>query len=484
MNQNNTGKALGVILAIPLALLVGFWVLTNPTGAISGLSMMSTAVIGLVALINPRLGLLLLVPQVLYVDEIKRLAVSYGVVSYSTVYEVLLGPILTLSLLNAGYLASVCLGQKKITRVALMWYACIFIGAGVFMATSTGTFSGRAQLVTNTCIYMTLIPLILAYFSDVEEGLKLLKWQIVWAIPSALWGIQQYYSGLSLMEIDYAKTGLSIVHYQQVLGFAEPRAFGFFGTTTAFAVVSIYGALSLFLLRKARSGRLGYFLMGAIYLWAIVASRQRTILAIIPMILVCSTMFYSPSRTLFFYFSGIALFVTGVIFSNSLLQGGLAKIDSAIQSENAWGRDVLRVGTFSDRLKGWTRLRKASTYSLLGTARASERADRVVLYTDEDYSHDAINSILKNAGVLGLLAVFAAVGTVLAALHRSVYRLKDKEQRRIACFLLATPAMVSFLSIAGGNILAVNPINLTIWTFLGTFMLAIQQRPPGKMDAA
>ncbi len=484
MNENGIGKAIGVILAVPLALLIGFWVLTNPTGAISGLSMMMTLFIGLVALVNPRMGLLLLVPQVLYVDEIKRLAVSYGVASYSTVYEVLLGPILTMSLLNAGYLASVCLGQKRITRAAVWWYAGVLVITAIFMATSTGSFQSRAQLVINTCIYMTLIPLILAYFSDIDEGMKLLKWQVVWAIPSALWGIQQYYHGLSPMEIDYAKTGLSVVHYQQVLGFAVPRSFGFFGTTTAFAVVSIYGALCLHLLRKSKDGKFGYFLMTVIYIWAIVASRQRTILMIIPMIAVCSYFFYSPGRTLFFYFTGFGLFVTGVIFSNSLLHGGLSKIDSAIESDSAWGREVLKVGTFSDRLKGWTRLRKASTYSLMGTAKATDRSDRVVVYTDEDYSHDAINSILKNAGVLGLLGVFAVLGGLLTTLHRSVYRLKNPQQRRVACFLLATPAMVSFLSVAGGNILAVNPINITLWTFLGIFLVVVQTRPSEGGEAA
>ena len=301
METRNLGKIMGILAVIPMALFVGGWVLTNPTGAIAGLSKALTLAIAFVALTNPRLGLMLLVPQVIYTDEIKRIAVSYGALSYTTIYEVLLAPIITIGCLNAGYFAAVAFGRVRLTKGWVIFYGVILVLSGLIFATAEGSLPNRTQLVLNTALYMTLIPLLAAYFDDAEKVGKFLMSQVWWALPSALWGIQQYYFGLNRLELDYARTGLSSTHYAQVFGARDPRPFGLFGSNSGYSCVGILGILSLLYLMTREKAKAVHFLLFALYAWAIFASKQRTILLIVPLAFVAAWFFRSRFFTKVFY---------------------------------------------------------------------------------------------------------------------------------------------------------------------------------------
>jgi hypothetical protein len=471
MGTNNLGKVMGLILVIPISLFVGAWVLTNPTGAISGLSKLSTIAIAFIALVNPRLGLILLVPQAIYTDEIKRIAVSYGAVSYTTVYEVLLAPLITLGCLNVGYLVGIIFERSRITRGWVLFYVFVAILSGLLFLGADGSLPTRAQLALNNGLYLTLIPLMAAFLNDADEARSFLTSLVWWALPSALWGIHQHYHGLSKMEMDYARTGLSTAHYAQVFLTNQPRPFGFFGSNSGFASVAVFGTLALLYFRVGTSGKMIKLLLAALYLWAAYASKQRTVLLMVPMAFTIAWFFRSRILTKVFYVLSLVLFGLGVIFSDSLLNTGLDKINAAISSNTEWGREVLTVNTFSDRLRGWSRLNKASTYTLLGTRLDRTTQNGIVDVTDSSYNHDVINKILIQTGLVGLFLTTLVVTFFLSKAHRPVYIILDPRARKEASVLLAAVFMIVALSFAGGSILATNPINFLIWSIAGAFLI-------------
>lgn len=471
METRSLGKILVLILLIPLSFIIGAWVLTNPTGAISGLSKLSTIAIAFIALTNPRLGLFLLVPQVIYTDQVKRLAVSYGALSYTTIYEVLLAPLITLGCLNAGYFVSAIFGKSSLSRNWIVFYilnGCLFI---LLFATGEGTIPTRTQLALNTCAYLTLIPLMAAFLDDADKVRKFLICQAWWALPSALWGIQQYYRGFSAMEMDYARTGLSSTHYLQLILSDSPRPFGFFGSNSGFSSVVIFGIIALIYLKIETRGRVWNFLLFCCYAWAIYASKQRTVLLIIPLALFSAWCFRSRFFTKAYYGLLLGTFALGIAYSDFLLTTGIDKVNAAISTNTKWGREVLNVGTFSDRLRGWSRLKKASTYSFFGTRERSVVFNGKTDLTASNYNHDVINKILIETGVAGLAVFIGLLGYCLMKLHGMVQSTKDRMLRWEMSVILATVFMVVFLSLTAGSILSTNPINLLIWSSAGAFLI-------------
>jgi O-Antigen ligase len=470
METRNLGKIMVLLFSVPVSLFIGAWVLTNPTGAISGLSKLATIVIAFVSLVNPRLGLYLFLPQAIYSDEIKRLAVYFGSVSFTTVYEVLLGPIITLLCLNLGYVVNVIFGRAVIAKGWVIFYGVILLACGIVFITADGGIPARAQLVLNSALYITLLPLMAAFLKsrkEVNGFLILMAWI---ALPSAVWGIHQYYNGLSALEIAYARTGLSATHYGQVLS-PNPRPFGFFGSNSGYGSVGILGVLGILYFSTGRHrGVLGLFLV-VLYVWAIFASKQRTVLLTVPLVYIVAWCFRSKILTKVFYLAAVLLFGLGITFSDYLLNTGLDKINSAIASNTSWGKEVLTVNTFSDRLRGWSRLKKASSYSPFGMRLQSASYKGKTDVGAASYSHDVINSILIKTGVAGLLVVIVLFAFVISKCHSMLYTVQDRVMRFEASVLFAVVFMIVGLSFTAGSILATTPINLLIWAVAGAYVV-------------
>jgi len=474
-SSSNISRALGVLIAVPASLIIAFWVMTNPTGSISGLSKLLTITIAFIALVNPKRGLIFIIPQILYTDEIKRLAVYYGAVSYSTVYEVLLGPIISILMLNAGYLAGVVFGRYSLSRnwvlaTLLIGVICVAIGG-----TTAGSVATRAQAALNIGLYMTLIPLMAVLMNDGEEARQMLKAQIWMAIPSILWGIQQYFNGFSALEYSYARTGLSPVHSAQLLGFEKPRPFGFFGSATGYSCVGIYGALALYYILKGKKLNLLFLLVTLVYLMGIFVYKARGTTIIIPIIFFGAWCFNGRLRTLGYYAAVGSLLLSGIIFAEKLLYVGLDKINQAIATNTDWGRDVLNVSTFSDRLKGWILLGKPSTYTVFGRLFKKAEQGRIVGQNDADFHHDVITSIVLETGVVGLLLTAGTGAFLLFKTHSYLLGIQSPARRWEASMFLACGFTVSAISITTGNIFTTVPLNLAIWTAFGSFAVLCKE---------
>jgi hypothetical protein len=298
---------------------------------------------------------------------------------------------------------------------------------------------------------------------------------VIVALPAAAWAIKQYYFGFDQIEWEYARSGLSKVHYSQMFGFANPRVFGFFGSASALGCAAIYCAFAWWHGFRFRDKRLFWVLSALILTWVLVVSTQRAALLYPLIVLVASFAFRTKMRVVALYSTGFVLITLGILNAKYLLNQGIDNTNRFLAQlgGGSWGEQVLKVSTFSDRLRGWERLGRADSWSLFGTGK--QTFSSVTLGFDvnsSDYSHDVINKILINYGVIGLLCVLIPGVILLTALHSTVFVQREKQDRNDTAFAIALSLPMIFMSFLGGDNFNANPINIQIWTaFVGVLIV-------------
>lgn len=472
MDSRSISQLLIIILGVIAAVVVGSMILDNPTGGISGLSMTLSIFAVIVSLISPRKGLFVLAIQAIYTDEIKRIGVYYGVESHQTVREILVGPLLTLTALNTSVFLNAAFRNFKIPRIAWLWYAIVpFFFAYIFFGAEGASLELRSYNGLTASLYFSVVPVMYCAMNGFEDWKRYFSFQTAIAIPAAAWAIWQYYNGFNEIEWAYARSGLSEAHSFGMLAFAEPRVFGLFGSSNALGCVSLYGTFCIWRAVRDRKCRWFFLASGVLFFAVCVYSRQRTILLYPLIVFIFSFVFRTKFRTVLAYATIVALFIAGVFSATWLLYEGIDKINDAIQVSGEWGEDVLNVNTFSDRLRGWERLGRAKSWSLFGTGMQS-LTEGPVSFDDEEFSHDMINQLLKQAGVVGLATCLAVVFLLARIMHNIAWSMPDRRRRNDSAFVLASVIPMLIMSAAGGGNFTTTPINLMIWSMLaGIFMI-------------
>ena len=364
-------------------------------------------------------------------------------------------------------------GKAKIDRLGILIYAVgSLVGLLVFI-TMTGSFPERVQRAANIAGYITLIPIANAYFKTFDDWRRFFAFQVMVALPAAAWAIKQSYYGFDIIEWTYARSGLSRVHSGQMLMFVNPRVFGFFGSGSALGCASIYCSFSWWHGLRFKKNRFIWLATALLLTWVLVISTQRTILIYPFLVLIGAYGFRTKVRAFLLYGSACSIILLGIIYSTYMLEQGLENINRflASLSSSAWAEEVLKVSTFSDRLRGWERLTRADTYTLIGTGTKGSGYDDGNLYRN----HDLINKILIDYGVIGFLLVVIAGVTVIYGLHATVFAQKNKQDRNDNAFAVALSLPMIYLSFLGGDNFNTNPINLQIWTaFVGVLVVRKQ----------
>jgi len=469
-----------------LALLISVSMVTDPAGGLAALTPFITITLSLIALIKPKAGLFALVPLVIWVDEYKRLAVYFGGAYSFTVMQTLAMPFVVLAALNAGYLLNGLFGRIKLEGLSLLFFLIALIaGVGVFF-TMDGTWMEKGQRAANIAGYITLVPIAYSYLKTFDDWRKFFALQVIFALPAAAWALKQYYIGFDQIEWVYAKSGLSRVHYAQMLLMENPRVFGFFGSASALGCASIYCSFAWWHALRYKKARFFWIFAGSLLMWTLVVSTQRTALIYPVFVLIATFAFRTRARTLLLYGTALSLFVLAVAKSDYILAKGLDDVNNAIASDSEWGDQVLKVSTFSDRIRGWQRLKRADTYSLFGTGEGPTSNLAKYDVSADTYNHDVINKILITVGVVGFLAILIPGGMILVYLHRAAFRATDRQTRNDAAFALALALPMVGLSFIGGDNFNANPINIQIWTSFAGVMICrkLIRRGSGNLIAS
>lgn len=479
MTDNSSAISRGIFLigALILGSVMTVSMVTNPRGGIAALVPFATVLLALISFVKPRIGLFCLAPLVIWVDELKRLAVYFGGISSDTVTQTLAMPFVVLAALNCGFFVQVMFERVKLDRIGVIFYALAgVLGAAVYISMDGG-LAERGQRAANIAGYLTLVPIAYSYLRTFDEWRKYFALQVFFATPAALWAIKQYYFGFDQIEWEYARSGLSRVHSSQMLAFANPRVFGFFGSASALGCLGIYCAFSWWHAVRYPAKRLIWAIIAVMLSWVLVISTQRTALIYPLIVFGCAYAFRTRLRVSLLYIAGAVTLVAGIISSDYLLEEGLDEINRAIAVESGWGSEVLKVSTFSDRLRGWQRLNRADSWSMFGTEEqlASSIINVKADLNSTDYNHDQINKILINYGAVGLIVLLIPVGFLVLVFHRVVFLANTRQERNDAAFVLALALPTIFMGALGGDNLNTNPMNIQLWTCFAGVIVIRQQ---------
>jgi hypothetical protein len=423
-----------------------------------------------------------------YTDLLKRLMVVFGSVRYSDLYNVLGIPPAMLAGITMAVLLGAMSGTIKTQKMhwRLFGIACVLMLASAVLAakSSGGSLGAIVPSIVNDGAYAMLIFVVPVLFQGTDDLVRLAK-ILLWAyLPVAIYGVVQRIVGFQPFEIAYLKTNLSMEIKQ--LYAHEVRAFSTMNSPTSLSVVS--GVLCVFSAilaltpardeRRALQNKIVAALLCLVYVAAVVASTSRSTFLFIAVALGGFFCFRSRFATRILYAGLAAAFFALMFFSEFLLMN-LDPIQDAISSvtgETEFVYQLTRVGTFADRLMGFSRLWKnpeAYTAFGYGSSRGHDEYDPL-------YAHDLLGNMLVVHGVVPLLALVVVGTVILRKLHRLVTDLPDPHHRRLAAGMVALGFSFFAISAVSGNVLGVFPVNVFLWLCLGFFALICQSGQGGE----
>jgi len=473
-------------MVIALALLGGLFVmlsiLMGGGNEIAAFYQYLLAVLFVAGIVAPRGAFVFWVMLCGYTDLLKRFMVLTGRVSFTDLYAVLGIPPIMLTAITFSVVVGAFSGRFQLRRLHwnLLVISCLIILATAgFAAHDSGlVIKSVMPAVANNGLYFLLLFLLPTLFQTTDEILKLLR-LLLWAyLPVAAYGIFQQTYGYREFEIAYLKSGLTI-EIKQLLT-SEVRAFSTLNSTTALATVcAALFCISVVLpflaydstRRRRILGWLPAMLFALAYLGGLVASTGRAALSLIVFGLAGWICFQSVRKTIAVYLCGIVGFLLLVFSAESILANMNLfqdEVTTAVGDGKQFVRQMTRVGTYSDRLKGFSNLvRNPDVWTLFGH-RVVEDNDRSL------FSHDILTNSLVHYGMVPVGVTILLLIAGLFKAHREVLRIRDPLRRQLSAALLGLSLSFIVLSLLAGNVLVVFPINVFACLFAGMMLVIFQ----------
>jgi hypothetical protein len=417
-----------------------------------------------------------------YIDMLKRLMVVFGSVQHSDLFNVLGIP----PMMIVGVTLSLLVGaltrryQMQPVHWRLLGISCLLLLMCVALAVKEtgGSFGAIMPAIANDGVYAMLIFVLPVLFRDTDDVVKLIKVLLWGYIPVALYGVFQQVNGFQDFEIAYLKTGLTLEIKQLYMN--EVRAFSTMNSPTSFSVVcAMLCVLSLMLTFTPRRDGAGPLLkmniavpISLIYLAGIIASTSRSAVLLGVIAFIGFLAFRSRLGTRWLYSSLAGGFVALVLLSDIILSNLDVVQDkiSDVIGDGKLATQLSRVGTFSDRLQGFTKLFKnpdVYTFFGYGPGRGSDERDPL-------FAHDMISNMLVTHGVVPLLAIAVIGGMVVRRMHARIYRLQDPHHRWLASGFLGLVFGLVALSAVSGSVLATFPVTAMMWLWFAMLTLIYQ----------
>ena len=482
------GRSSGTLLIILVVMLVALYavvdLLLTSGNMFSRLSLMIMIPCALVGLMARRNAMILFLISCGYVDLLKRLLVVDGQISKMDLYYVLGIPPVTLGAILISTLAGAMSGSVKIRSRQWTWLALAMAMMGVtIIAQVRESGWGLGQLLpalANSAFYTVIVFVVPVLFPTMEESLSMLKKVLFCYVPVALYGVFQQVHGFQDFEIAYLMTGLSIEIKQLVYG--EVRAFSTLNSPTALGAVSmILAVLSVVLtqMKHSESGRpylgraMGFFLF-CIFVSGWLASTSRSASVILMMGAVGWWCFGSGPRTFLAYFTAITSMLILMVFAESLLDhlrdASLVMYD--IFGSNKFGEQLTRLGTFTERLQGFSNLLKNPEFiTAFGYG-----ADRGLDPSDPLYNHDLLSNLIVRFGLVPVgIGAFITVW-VAVWLHSNLLQIRERRVRSMAAACMGIVVGMIGSSLLSGSLLTVFPNNVFFWVLVSCVLVGFQSR--------
>ncbi len=483
MTQSNPLKPIAVACLVLLGLMMTASVLLGSGNQLAALCKYMLVVAFALGAIFPRGSFVFWLVLCGYTDLLKRFMVVSGRISFNDLYYVLgIPPVMLAGMLTSVLLGSF-LGRYELRKAnwLMLVVSLGLMGATAVLAaiTSGGSLGSIVPAVVNEGLYALLIFLTPVLFTTKAEVIQLGK-KLLWIFfPVALYGIYQRAFGFQDFEIAYLRSGLTIEIKQLV--FNEVRAFSTLNSPTALAAISavlcVLALVLTFVPRRAGERRPLHLslciIFTAAYTGSLVASTGRAGFIVLGLGIFGYLCLSSPSWTKALYVSTIFVFLTLIFMADKLLLN-LDVVQNRVTEvvgDGQFADQMTRVGTYSDRLMGFSNLVKnPKIYTFFG--HGAEAAEDSTLY-----SHDMLTSSLVKYGVVPILLIILVTIWMLRVAHRSVFAIQGPQQRKLAAGLMALPLSLLAMSMLAGSVLVVFPVNMFMWLFCGLFVVTVRSEP-------
>ncbi len=460
-------RTLSVSLIIAAGCLLGVMLMTDLlSGSGNSLAKLARALAvagALMGFLNPRVGLYLLVFSTAYLDLLKRMLVFYDRPTMIDLFYVLGVAPLILGGVTMGVIVGGLLGKFELRSIhwKLLGFALLYNLAVAWAAFSESGPMSAAATVANQSFYSLLIFVVPALFQRVEEFWKLARFALWVFVPVAGYAIYQSVFGLSMFEIAYLKSGLTIMVKE--LDDVRPRPFSTLSSCGALGFVSAtMFVLSLAPLVAGRAHpevgkhRNLFLLLALLFLAATAVSLVRSANIVWLVALPALFLLANRRRTKIFYASCVGVFMTLVLASNWLLKM-LPVWDSYLIKSTPFLLQATRIQTFGDRLHSYNQLKNPDNYSLFGLSH-------------EVATHDSITAALVRHGAVPMIILAVIVIVALIKIHGRLQQLDNPAERRLAALYMGTVAAIFAGGALFGQVFGIFPINTYWWMIMGALM--------------
>jgi hypothetical protein len=470
--DNGTSLRVGVPVAGFVAAGIAGWFIVSYGNPLTATLIIAAIAAFLIAILNPKAGLYLLIVTTGYIDLVKRLGILAGDLTFRDVVVTLAVPPILLACICVG-VANRCVHEPR--RLDRWQYLILTVVAVLMISVLLKNLSGGTGLLeglqdfANSGAYFPLMVIAGVLFPKPEDVKQLIKFCLLVYIPVALYGIWQQIFGLSNFEIKYLETGFTIT--VGLLDDVRPRPFSTLNSPHALTVMTAVLALLAFFTHLRGSKREIWQLpVGLLFTGACIASASRAGWALLAVGVIGWTCFRRTWTTIGFYGLVTGFLVLLVVNADPLLDS-LDTLQQKLPGGSAFTEQTFRIETFSDRLYSF---RNMVTNPVFHTwfgnpeLRGHKDGERVA---HDELAHDQLTQILVQYGLVGLGGfAFLAIGALWLT-HRRVLVQRDLETRETAITLLAMLTAVLYSGMLFGSHLAVFPVNVIFTVLVGCLLV-------------
>jgi hypothetical protein len=421
-----------------------------------------------VAVVSPSSGLVVLLFVAAYSDLLKRMLVLLGELSLEQVtYVLAVAPLVVMGLFVAAVTRwAFHKVEIKMRDVLLTTGIAVVSLVSFFLAQKAGSSVMEAlKAAANNGLYMLLMPTAMKVIQTPDQIGKFLRYARLIFVPVACYGIFQAVFGLADFEVEYLRSGLTIMVKE--LFDVRPRPFSTLNAASTFgaisamlAVLSLHPWLVLERDASSLSERMKSGALMLLYTAAAFASVARASFLVWVIALFALWGLATPARMKLFYTIMASAYLILIALSPYLL-AHLAEWDPANDVQSNFAGQVLRLQTYSDRLRGFVNLTHSTAmYSWFGLPEEEKLSETT-------YQHDPVSSILVDTGVVGLSVFIFSLVVALRFIHRRLLSLPAGFQRQTALMLIALEAGLLGAHLLFHALLGAFPVNVFFWVFAG-----------------
>jgi hypothetical protein len=458
-----------------LAAVTAGWFIVRYDNPLTATLVIAAIAAFLVAIINPKAGVYLLIAGTGYVDLVKRLGILAGNLAYGDVVVALAVPPVLCVCICLGVVLQYHTGRGRLMRwqwvvliIVLLLMICVLLRE---VSGGTGLLAGL-QNFANSGSYFPLILIAGILFPKPEDVKQLVKFCLIIYLPVALYAIWQQFFGLSNFELDYMQTGYTVT--VGLLGDIRPRPFSTLNSPHALTIMTAILALLAFFIHLKGSKRAAWQIpIGILFMGGCWASMSRAGWVLFALGVIGWTCFRRPRTTIGFY-GLITAFLVMLMANADPLLDSLGSLQDKVPEDSSIDAQTFRIATFSDRLYSFRNMvTNPRFHTWFGNRELQPTTDDVV--ARDEIVHDQLTQILVQFGFVGLGAfIFLVVGALWLA-HRRVLAQRDLERRATAIGLLTVLAAIIYSGMLFGSHLGVFPINVFFAVLLGSLLVCCVQ---------